>query len=435
MKTAAIDFVRQVIEQTLEYEHRKHPDVFFGGKNQVNLLSFYEQLVEDEEIERFVETYRDLVNQQNRSDLIMNGTIIAPENPQIMNVNSAEIIPMSFTVAFRVKLKDRDLAIQTLDNMVKILKGRKRDIALFEDGKLFVVGTIANNVIGTPLIKSGDFIGTINDIEETDERDIEDILDAYSTIGFSIENELGDYYYVEDTLTNKMYCFQMQNEEDPMPILVTDDKSIMPPSNTSFTKYKVSLSFDTMRIDEPHNLNAEEYCEISFGGSATLVSANVELGNDLTKVGIKKHSLDASGTTITITDSTHWLESLEMPSGLGISNQITQLASSNFIQGKHNDGINPSIDYSFVLDKSEPLIKQWWKYARYGIQGSPSSTQGVASYSTGVSPNMVYENKEIYSSWGNVEIYTFKTKATDNIDIENTESDVLTIKLTFEIQG
>ena len=121
-----------------------------------------------------------------------------------------------------------------------------------------------------------------------------------------------------------------------------------------------------------------------------------------------------------------------MPSGLGIANQVSQLASSNFIQRKHNDGINPSVDYSFVLDKNEPLIYQWWKYARYGIQGLVTET---VPYSSGVTPNLIYEINEIWSSWGEIEKFVFNAKATENIDIENTESDALTIKLTFEIQG
>ena len=118
-----------------------------------------------------------------------------------------------------------------------------------------------------------------------------------------------------------------------------------------------------------------------------------------------------------------------MPSGLGISGEISQLASHNFIQNTHNDGIKPTFNYSFVLDFSEPLIYQFFKYARYGITGTLTNT-----YSDGVSPNMLFKIQETWSSWGEIEIFEFVAKATDNIDIDNTESDSLTIKLSFDLQ-
>ena len=87
MRSFPIDFVRQVIEQTLLEEKIKEPNKYFGGDSQVKLFSFYEQLQKDDEVNRYVEIYRDLTEQQNRTGLIMNGTIIAPENPTITNVN------------------------------------------------------------------------------------------------------------------------------------------------------------------------------------------------------------------------------------------------------------------------------------------------------------------------------------------------------------
>ena len=103
MMTMAIDYVRQILEQTLEQEHDKYPNKYFGGENQVKLFSFYEQLQEEYEVNRYRELYRDLVDQQNRTCLVMNGTIVAPENPQIMNTHNHLIIPMTFTTMFRYR--------------------------------------------------------------------------------------------------------------------------------------------------------------------------------------------------------------------------------------------------------------------------------------------------------------------------------------------
>ena len=416
MKTMSIDYIRELIENTLAEEHEKNPN-FFGGKNQVNLFSFYEQLQEDYEVDRFTEVYRDLVDQQNRTGLIMNGTIVAPENPQMLNTHNHTIIPLTYNVSFRVALKDRDDALATLDNLFKVLKGRKQDIAELDTGKLVEVGTIANNVNGVPEIKDYDFIGTLNDINDID-TEIRNKFDYYSTFDFV---HSATHLYFENS--GKLYLAEYDSDGD---VWLIDQYGV--PQHTSFEKCKVSISFDSIRIDEPHTMNGNEYITIMFGGSATLTDGDVVLGNQLTKVGIKKYKVQAQ-TDIDITDNYHWLEPLEMPSGLGISGEISQLASHNFLQNTHNDGIKASIDYSFVLDFAEPLIKQWFRYARYGLQGTVANT-----YSDGVSPNMLYKIQEIWSSWGEVEVYEITAKLVDNVDIENTESDSLSIKTTFDVQ-
>ena len=301
-----------------------------------------------------------------------------------------------------------------------MLKGRKQDIAELDTGKLIEVGTIANNVSGTPRVNNGDFIGVLNSTSGIDEP-LGTRLGQLNTLGI-ITTGLTQLYF-EYSVSHKLMSAYY---DDSVDMWLVDENGV--PQHTSFEKYKVSISFDSIRIDEPKTLNAKEYITIMFGGSATLTDGSVVLGNQLTKVGIKKYKVQAQ-TDIAITDDYHWLEPLEMPSGLGISGEISQLASHNFLQNTHNDGIKASINYSFVLDFAEPLIKQWWRYARYGVIGTLANT-----YSDGVSPNMLYKLQEIWSSWGEVEVYTIIAKAVDNIDIENTESDALTIRITFDIQ-
>lgn len=420
MKTVAIEFVRQVLEQTLYEEHLKNSS-YCGGKDQVGLFSFYEQLLEGEEVNRFIENYGDLISQQNRSSLILNGVITAPENPQIINIHTHDIRPLEFRVGFRLNVLNRDMAIDTIENVFSVLKGRKRDVALFESGKLFMLGTIANNVLGSPKISSGDFIGTIDDMTTID-ASVKAKITSIQTLLGSFVNDATTLYF-ENAF--KLYKVNYDQENN----LWSLDETFEHHAQT-FSKYKVSISFDTTRVDEPRTLDGEEPVTISFGGSATIVSGEVELGNDLTKVSFKK-SLIKAQTTITLTDSVHWLEPLEMPNNLGIANEISQLASSRFVQVRQNTGINPTISYSFVLDKSEPLIYQWWKYARYGIQGQETDTP---QYSTGVTPNTIYQIVEYWSSWGNIEKITYNAKATENIEAENTESDAISLKLNFEVQ-
>lgn len=529
LKTFPIDFIRQTLEQKLLYEHLKDTN-FFGGKEQVNILSFYEQLKSQDEVDRFVETYRDLANQQNRSGLILNGVVVAPENPSITNLYSSLIIPMSFTCSLRCMLENRDQAIITINNLIEKLKGRKVDIAqlncIDENGKPystpFAVGTIGQGD-GTPTLKHGDYIGNLENASDLDnvlgelldqgleveegaywfycqnnnvlkvvafiETGTQNIVstidnnytlnnnryitfDVYATglwqLGGSV-NIKGTFDIVGDTtetltdisgnidnyaweggntkftltfdlgqnVNNIVSNFTGITIEDASinipintPQFLTDDGThqdiIFPPEHTSFEKYKVSFSFDAIRCDEPRNLNGKEYCELSFGGSATLVSEGVKLGNDLLKISITKYGIKAETPIVFSNADTYWLEPLEMPSGNNANQQINQLVSNNFLSNSHTDAIALTLQYTFIADFEIPLIKQLFKYARYGTRGLTKND---------ISPNMIYNLKELWCSWGELEIEPIKVKIAENVDIENTEADTLTISLTMQIQG
>ena len=437
LKSFPIDFIRQIIEQTLLEEKIKTPNLYYGGESQVKLFSFYEQLQKDDEVNRYVEIYRDLTNQQNRTGIIMNGTLIAPENPTITNLNQCLIIPMSFTCSFRVKLGDRDMALDTINNMFNVLKGRKRDIAEFDNGKLFMVGTIANDVSGSPKIKSGDYIGSFLQYNPSSATISSFLSSMISYYGLTNTLLNGDYFYI--TANNKLKVVQkvvetVEGITTTSYNIIEDDGNypdiIFPPEHNYFRQYKVSISFDSLRCDEPRNLNSEEYCVISFGGSATLVDSNVALGNDLTKLNVKKKLIKAS-TDITITDNDHWLEPLELTNGNSADTQVNHLLSNKFITNTHTDSLTLSLQYSFIVNKGIDLIKQWFEYARYGIQADGSTI----TYLNGITPNMIYEITEWWSSWGVISKYTFKAKIIESIDIENSESDTLTMTIPLQIQG
>ena len=434
IKGFPIDFVRQVIEQTLLEEHLKNYD-YFGGKDQVNLFSFYEQLVKEDEVNRYTEMYRDLVNQQNRTGLIMNGTIIAPENPTITNIHNCLIIPMSFTCSFRVRIEDRDDAIKTINHLIEILKGRKQDIAEFDNGELFKVGTIGNayNSVeqGNEWLRarSGCFLGTWDEDFPLDTYMNNTIISDLDYYSIQLDSDTSAYFYLERNETGGMIVVKKVNNVWTM--LPNDGtyKDIVFPPAGEFTKYKLSMSFDSIRCDEPRNLNGKEYCTISFGGSATLVNQSVALGNDLVRIRMKKSSIKAS-TDITINDTYTWLEPLEMPSGNSADTQVSHLVSNNFITNSHTDAITPSLQYTFICDKSIELINQWFDYARYGIQGTSAN-----NYLDGITPNIIYEINEMWIEWGIVYGKTFKAKIVESIDIENTESDTLTITIPLQVQG
>ena len=424
MKVFYIDFVRQILEQTFLNEHIKDSNLV-GGKNQLNLFSFYEQLEEREEVDRYVEYFNQLVNQQNRADLIANGILSAPENPSITNLNKHLIIPLSYVCAFRIALKDRDIVLDTINNLISILKGRKVDIAEFDNGKLFMVGTLGNNVDGEPLIRVGDFIGVKYDTTELLDAWVNHQINALTDFTWENFGNRSQYLYYEESGKLKV-AYHDNGEWKEIEDDNTYDDIIFPPNHNSFTKYKVSLSFDSTRCDTPRSLNAEEVITISFGGSATIVDSSVVLGNDLTKLSIAKYQLvDANGVN-NLTSTPYWLEPLEMPSGNNADTQLNKLMSNNFIANSHTDSLQLSLNYTFIVDFNDNLIRQWFLYARYGKTIEP------APY---ISPNIIYKITEIFSSWGVVYKWEYLGKIVESIDIENTESDTLTISLQFQVQG
>ena len=124
LKTFPIDILRQVFEQTLLEEKIKNHNLF-GGDNELKIYSFYETLEKDEEVDRYVETYRELTEQQNRTGLIGLGTITAPTNPSITNLHNGLIIPLEYTLTLRTTLENRDAMLGTLYNLIEKLKGVK----------------------------------------------------------------------------------------------------------------------------------------------------------------------------------------------------------------------------------------------------------------------------------------------------------------------
>lgn len=430
LKTFPIEFIRQAIEQTLEIAHNNNTNLF-GGNEQVKITSFYEQLKNQDEVDRFVETYRDIADQQNRTCLIGNGVILSPENPTITNLYSSLIIPFSWTCSIRCTLANRDQMLITINNLISELKGRKCDIAQLDCvdanghpySTPFMVGTIGEND-GAPALQNGDYIGTIEDTE-----DIQNIIDNLVANNVVVPQTLGSWFYATND-AGKLKVFVLT--EDGL-VVKEDDGTypdiIFPPEHTSFEKFKLSMSFDSLRCDEPRTLNSEEYCEISFGGSCTLVSDKVALGNDLIKIGVVRKQIKAE-TPITYANQTiQYLEPLEMPSGNSANTQLNQLVSNKFKTNSHTDGIGLNIQYSFIADFTINLIKWWFDYARYGDIENGSDNKPL------ISPNIIYEISEFWSSWGIVKNKKYLGKIVDDIEIENTESDTLTLGITMQVQG
>lgn len=463
IKSFAIDFVRQIIVQTLELEHFKEPTKYIGGDNELNLFSFYEQLSERDNIDRYVEMYRDLCDQQNRTGLIANGTIVSQENPTITNLKKHTIIPLTFTCTFRTTLANRDKMVETINHLIELRKGRKVDVAEFDNGKLFCVGTLGSELYsGLPCVSNLEtlnFGGLLGDSANISSK-VADVLSAFNSM-FGNANVRGGFsdspHTADSDLDKFLYvCYKtrstaLQPAKDRLCLIANfgseqhpwihydseEDISssnglysiLIPPEHDTYTRWKVSISFDTIRVDEPRTLNADEYCVISFGGSATIVSENVALGNDMLWVILNKANIP--NTPIELSSTPKAYEPLEMPSGTSADSMLDQVMSNNFVNKSHTNSINVSNQYTFILDKSDSLIKQWYLYSRYGKVANGSTL----AYDNYITPNMVYDVNEYWCSWGNYEYNVCLAKINGSIDIENTEGDTLTITIPFQMQG
>ena len=433
-----IDFVRQALEQTLLEQHKIDKNLF-GGKDQVNIFSLYEQLTKGDDVDRYVENLREITNQQNKTDLILNGVLLAPTNPTITNLYSCTNIPMEWVCSLRCTLANRDQALETLNNLIEELKGSKVDIAELKcvSEKYgtayvpFVVGTIGHN-IGTPKVKVGDYLGEIP-VEYVGDR-----LTYFDSIGLYDDTETaeGDWYYIGRPTRDGYELSVVYYNGEEWQLLVDDGthhEIIFPPEHVDFKKYKLSMSCEAIRCDEPYTLNSEEYVKISFGGSATLTDYSVLFGNDLVKVCVQKYGIKLqSGDVIYSNPTKYWLEPLEMPSSNDPNTRINQLVSNNFKSNTHTDAIALTLQYTFLLDTNIALLDQWFEYGRYGTTNVGDS---VGSSNNAMSPNLIYKVTEYWSYWGNVKKREIKTKISNSIDIEDTESDTMTVGVVMQIQG
>lgn len=416
IKTFQIEYVRAVINYYLK-KNRDNTDYF--SDLDVSLYSFYEHLTTDDEINRYVELYKQLLQEQNHQDMIGVGILSITDSPNIMNIKTSFITPFEWGGVIRTNLYNRDKMLETLYKLLTEAKGKCYDVAQFDNGKLFVVGTPTRDNL---FLQSGDYVGDLENSTKT----VMQLLSVF--LSQTLINTYPEYVYASNN--GKLYEYTKVVDENNIVSYVLNDDSDIPQHN-SFEKYCVSLSFDDIKVNQPYVLNAEDYCEITFGGSGTLASHSVMLGNKLTKVGIYKKKIEGETDYNFSTITHYYLDPLELPSGNSLSDIDTLLKSNNFISKNHNQSMTLTLNYAFILDTDVALIKEWFMFSRYGISARDS---GGNFTSETITPNLIYHINEFIACWGVVNINGFDAKISGNIEIENSESDVLTIKVPMQIQ-
>lgn len=195
----------------------------------------------------------------------------------------------------------------------------------------------------------------------------------------------------------------------------------------TFEKFKLTLSCNGAKVDQPYTLEKDEYCEITFSGDATISNDYILHDSDICRIGIKRYRVVAN-LNISYTDDYSWLDTLEKNGELG-SNQIeSQLRSHFFMANSNTDSISINREYEFMYDYREPLLNALYEYAQYGIRGT-------TPLNVIISPNMEFKVCEIVSSWGYIKKREFTAKLIDSISAPNNEDGIVSIKLTLGIQG
>ena len=422
IKTMQIDFLRAVFQWHL-FLNREDTNYF--NDNDIKLFSFYESLVNEEEVARYVDTYQKLVEQQDLESYIGLGVLAMTQSPTITNLKTMFISPFEWSTSIRCKLANRDKVLATIYKFIDELKGMKEDVALLDNGKIVPVGTVYRyGDSGTNIyLADYDYIGDITSYESASVGITTLIASLNTKVGITSNNL--HYVYVEKS--GKLYLYEYDSQHS-----IWVDTELVP-DHESFEKYKLDFAFDNMRATQPFELDGNKYCEIAFGGSCTLTDEYAKLGNDLVRVFLRKKEVVLNDSTPqTFSRAKEEVEPMECPSGNNPNLIITQVRSNHLHTKSHTDSVSTNLTYTFAYDKSIKILHELFLYGRYGINNFGEG--GVFQEST-ITPNIIYEITEIFSSWGTVEVITQSVKLNESVDIENTESDVMTIKLPFQKQG
>lgn len=404
IKTFEIEFVNKALEKALNDSDYK-------------VVSFYEPLNELKDVAFYQALYQDIIEELNETKFKAIGVVATTKSPTITSIKKSFISPFEFGVNLRTKALYRDEVVQKVYEVIDQLKGRKIELVqLIKDEQLVNIVPVGVLLQESDKLKNGDFVGTFQDL-----RHLKQTLEY--RWGIYEQSEIKEnFWYTFYALIRehprrkkmKLYSFDVifDNEGDYVMRNLTligehDDCEL----------YKLDLSFDSIRIDNPNTLNKDDFCVIMLGGSATLCSANVMLGNDLVQVGIRKYKENG---VVLENQKYELIEPLDMPNDYKTDIFSYGLLNNGFKGSEHIQGYSSDISYSFIIDKESKFIYNTYRQTRY---------------LTSTTPNTVYQIMEVWSSFGNIEKNIFIAKMTNGVKVDKGDNDVLSLSIPFSIVG
>lgn len=384
--------------------------------NSIFLASFYEQLQDDQQISRYVDTIKELLALQNReqteSSFKAMGIIAQSGSAEIINIKSSYISPLEYQARFDIQLNDRDYVLGKLKTLIDDLRGRKFDLIQLTNNTIYIpaiptispsTGLIAlqNNILISPIATVSPNDGGIKTAI------INDILAKYSIV-------LGTTYTIRQINSPASNDFQLLQRTFVRVSIgggsfvntLSDSTDI----GTIDERYKISLSFNGIQSQEPYINNGVDRVFIFFSGSATIVESKVSLGNDIVlntiQVGYEE------GTIFTV-------EPTEIPASLSVSDDTFQTYGNGYRTTDRNLAIGNKMAYSFIYDNTISLFNDLYTYARFGTNADTYAQQ-------------VFTIKEYRYAFGVATINTFFAKLGD-VATTNTNGDVITISVNFKV--
>ena len=442
--------------------------------NTIFLASFYEQLQDDEQISRYVETIKELLALQNRekseSTYKAMGVISQSGNAEIINIKQNYISPLEYQARFDIELSDRDYVLGKLKTLINDLRGRKFDLALRSTGDILVFSEPSgfNNLHALPIITSKMYIPYSGSNPITTASNFwthlktrvvltKDKVNADQTIYFTFGGTFysTNYKYTEwTTSATNITAYNATIEQAQATVstfdnilemttafndflnatdrthrgvlrifsnatstyeyygvgLGTETRSTPISLGTTPELYKLSLSFDGIQSQEPYINNGVDRVFLFFGGSATIVQSNVALGND-----IVLNTIQVGKNTGTI----YTVEPTEIPASLSVSDDTFQTYANGYRTQDRNMAVGNKVAYSFIYDTTNALYNALYEYARFGTNASTYAQQ-------------IFTIKEYRYSFGTLTINTFYAKLGD-VATSNTNGDVMTISVNLKV--
>jgi hypothetical protein len=379
------------------------------------LASFYEQIQEPEQIERYVENIKELLALQNREQEVSNykamGIIAQSGNAEILNVKRNYVSPLEYQARFDIQLNDRDYVLGKLKTLINDLRGRKFDVLQLTNGSIVIPLEPTIDPVQGKLVRTGTNIfapsagQNYNPLTATTDL-INDILNQYFTFFTGTgTTRSANIYIIRD---GKLYTRTITRIQTDSTFSYTYGTAVE--IATIEKLFKLSLSFDGIQSQEPYINNGVDRVFLFFGGSATVVESNVTLGNDIvtTTIQVGKNS----GTIYEV-------EPTEIPGSLSVSDDTYQTFANGFRTVDRNMAIGNKITYSFIYENNNALFNDLYRYARYGT--------GSATYA-----NQVFTVKEYRLSFGNFVTNVFYALLSE-VTTSNTNGDVMTLTLGFKL--
>jgi hypothetical protein len=380
----------------------------------IKVKSFYEQIEDAEQLDRFVEEVREMIALQNQEKSVSNfkahGIIRQQSQAEIINIKTNYISPLEYEMRLDLEPIDRDYVLDKVKTLIDNLRGLKFDVVLLDNGQVKVIESaeIDTSLDKKKLNKTFLFFVPLSSYDPT-------LSAENTTFSSDISTQFvitPDVVYVLYMIYNNRLYTRTYRKLGFAPGTVT----IGAAQDLGLIKdtYKISLSFNGIQTNEPYINNGADRVNIFFSGSATIVQSKVSLGNDIVLT-----SIQAGKNTGTL----YIVEPTEIPASLSLNDDTFPLYSTGYQSIDRNLSISNKINYSFVYDSSNALYNAMYRYARFGK---------AVGDSTALDPNAIYTIKEYRQSYGVVTIDKIYAKIND-IGTSNTNGDVMTITCGFKV--